>query len=388
MPKRNAGACLKWREERQMWEIQWFEGGRRRRRATGTHVRQDAEKQLTDHITFSHRTHGRLHPDERLIDDVLADYVQERGQFLKSQRTLETCITSLASFWGSKTVQEVREEVCREYLHFRDQQYKKSAKTRKGGGYNDPDIKPSVVARELSVLAAAINHDFKRGRLTTPVHVWKPKFDNRKDRWLTRDEVAALLWHARKGPKDAPYYRAREYLPLFIMIGLYTGARHGAILDLRWSQVDLERGLIDFHPPGEERTNKGKALIPAPARLWRMLKYARKRGTAKGYVIHENQRPFKSIKKTYGIAAVAAGLPSVSPHTLRHTAASWMAQKGVAFPVIARYLGHADSRTTERIYAHHAPDYLKAAADSFNRILPQILPQKAKTEGKKVKLKH
>jgi integrase len=323
-----------------------------------------------------------------MIDDVLADYVQERGQFLKSQQTLETCITALASFWANKTVQDVREEVCREYWNLRDQQYKRIAKTRRGGGHKDPDIKPSVVARELSVLAAAINHDFKRGRVTTPVHVWKPKFDNRKDRWLTRNEVAGLLWHARKGPPDGEYYRAGEYLPLFIMIGLYTGARHRAILDLRWNQVDLQRGLIDFHQAGEERTNKGKALIPVPARLWHMLKYARRHGTPNGYVIHENQRPFKSVKKAYGAAAKAAGLKNVSPHTLRHTAASWMAQKGVAFPVIARYLGHADSRTTERIYAHHAPDYLKAAADSFNRILPPILPQKAKKKGNKVKLKN
>jgi integrase len=379
MPKRNAGSSLKWREERQVYEIQWFENGQRKRRSTGTAVRKDAEKQLTEHITFTHRPTGRLHPDERFIDDILADYVQERGRFLKSQKTLTNCINELAPFWGDKTAQDVREETCREYWKYRDSQYKKRAKVRKGGGYSEPDVKPSVVARELSVLAAAINHDFKRSRLTTPVHVWKPRFDNRKDRWLTRKEAAAILKKAKAKPDS------RDYLPLFILIGLYTGARHSAILGLRWPQVDLERRLIDFRDG--EPTNKGRSVIPIPDRLLTFLRLARRRGTATGHVVHRSQNPIQSLKKGFGEACTAAKVKGVSPHTLRHTAASWMAQKGVAFPKIARYLGHSDSRTTERIYAHHNPDYLKDAADSFNRTLPQKLPQKAKKRRKKVKLK-
>ena len=56
----------------------------------------------------------------------------------------------------------------------------------------------------------------------------------------------------------------------------------------------------------------------------------------------------------------------VTPHVLRHTAASWMVQRGVSFAKVARYLGHSDSRTTEQIYAHHAPDYLEDARAAFD----------------------
>ena len=75
----------------------------------------------------------------------------------------------------------------------------------------------------------------------------------------------------------------------------------------------------------------------------------------------------ESIKAAFGRACERAGLDDVTPHTLRHTCASWLAQKGVPFAVIARYLGHADSRTTERIYAHHAPDYLRQATEALRR---------------------
>ena len=52
--------------------------------------------------------------------------------------------------------------------------------------------------------------------------------------------------------------------------------------------------------------------------------------------------------------------------TLRHTAASWMAQAHVDFAVIARYLGRSNRRTTERVYAHHNPDYLKSAVEALD----------------------
>lgn len=56
-----------------------------------------------------------------------------------------------------------------------------------------------------------------------------------------------------------------------------------------------------------------------------------------------------------------AHLEGVTPHTLRHTAATWMVAGGVPLGEVARYLGDSE-RTTERVYAKHSPDYLRGAA--------------------------
>lgn len=60
-----------------------------------------------------------------------------------------------------------------------------------------------------------------------------------------------------------------------------------------------------------------------------------------------------------------AGLKGVTPHTLRHTSASWMIQQGISALEVSRVLGHKNSRITEEVYAKHAPDYLGNAVSAL-----------------------
>jgi integrase len=50
---------------------------------------------------------------------------------------------------------------------------------------------------------------------------------------------------------------------------------------------------------------------------------------------------------------------------LRHSAAVWMAEQAVPMTQIAQFLGHTDSRITERVYARFAPQFLSTAADAL-----------------------
>ena len=47
-------------------------------------------------------------------------------------------------------------------------------------------------------------------------------------------------------------------------------------------------------------------------------------------------------------------------HSLRHTCASWLVQRGVSLPIVQAILGHSTVRVTQR-YAHLAPDVMRAA---------------------------
>jgi integrase len=157
----------------------------------------------------------------------------------------------------------------------------------------------------------------------------------------------------------------RLHLPLFILIGLYTGQRKEAILSPRWAQVDFAAGRINFHSAGLRRTNKRRPHIPIATRLLPHLRRARERGTDLGYVIHRDGRRVGDIKKGFAAACRRAGLENVSPHTLRHTAATWLMQAGVPIWQAAGFLGMTPE-TLERVYGHHHPDYLKSAAEAFS----------------------
>jgi integrase len=61
--------------------------------------------------------------------------------------------------------------------------------------------------------------------------------------------------------------------------------------------------------------------------------------------------------------------PAVSFHVLRHTHGSTLAMRGVPMGVIAEQLGHADTRMTEKHYAHLAPSYV---ADTIRAHFPTL----------------
>ena len=149
-------------------------------------------------------------------------------------------------------------------------------------------------------------------------------------------------------------------------MGLYTGRRKEAILSLRWPQVDLEAGLIDFETPGRRRTKKRRGTAPIPKRLLPHLQRARKRGTDLGYVLHIDGARIGDLKKGFAAACKRVGLEGVTPHVLRHTAATWLMQCGVPMWEAAGYLAMS-VRTLEQNYGHHHPDYMKGAAEAIGK---------------------
>jgi integrase len=211
----------------------------------------------------------------------------------------------------------------------------------------------------LGVLRAAINHAHRHGKITRPVAVELPDRPEPRDRWLSRVEVAQIIRKARTP-------QARLYLPLFILIGLYTGRRKEAILSLRWPQVDLETRTINFEVAGRRRTNKRRGIVPIPRRLLPHLLRARRRGSELGYVLHINGERIGDIKKGFAAACHRAGVQGVTPHTLRHTCATWLMQTGTD-PWQASGFPSMSMETLQRVYGHHHPDYQWQAAENVGR---------------------
>jgi integrase len=194
--------------------------------------------------------------------------------------------------------------------------------------------------------------------LTRPVAVELPEATEPHDRWLKRNEVARLLRAALRSPK------ARLYLPLFILLALYTGRRKAAVLSLRWHQVNLDAETINFEQG--RRTKKRKGGIPIPPRLLPHLIRARRRGTDLGYVLHINGERIGDIKKGFEAACLKAGLHDTTPHVLKHTAITWAMQNRIDLWQAAGFFA-TSVPTLIRVYGHHHPDQMREAAEIVGR---------------------
>jgi lipopolysaccharide/colanic/teichoic acid biosynthesis glycosyltransferase len=87
-----------------------------------------------------------------------------------------------------------------------------------------------------------------------------------------------------------------------------------------------------------------------------------RRGVVTSHFVEWHGAPVKSVKTGFRHAVELAGLwGKVTPHTLRHTAATWLMQAGVPIWQAAGYLGMS-AQMIERTYGHHHPDYMRGAA--------------------------
>lgn len=286
------------------------------------------------------RRTGPSDPSAILITDVLSEYAEQRGPKIAAPARIAYAVLALTDFFEGNSVADVTPQTCGRYVDKRGRSI-------------------GTARRELGVLRAAINYAFRNGRITRPVAVDLPARPEPRDRWLTRSETGRLLRAARTP-------QARLYQPLFVLIGVYTGRRKEAILSLRWPQVDLEAKTINFEVSGRRRTNKRRGIVPISPRLLPHLQRARRRGSDLGYVLHINGERIGDIKKGFASACQRAGLHDVIPHTLRHTCATWLMQKGTD-PWQASGFLSMSMETLQRVYGHHHPEYQRQAAQNVGR---------------------
>ena len=243
----------------------------------------------------------------------------------------------LGDFWGDKHLSDVKRSTCASYTAWRV----------KNGA------KESTARRELKTLSAAINYWHGESPLAAVPKVTLPEEGARRERILERSEVAAMLRACRK--------RKWNYVARFIIIGIYTGTRHAAVLGLRWDaalsggHVDLERGILYRRGSAEKETSKRRPPYNVPKRMAAFFeKWARAdRRNGFTHIIHCQGQRIAKLRKSFRTICNDAGLgPEVIPHTLRHTCATWNLWAGKSIWDVAEIIG-ADASTVERVYGHH-----------------------------------
>lgn len=184
----------------------------------------------------------------------------------------------------------------------------------------------------------------------------RPKEDNRKDRYLTKDEAELLLSELLKHSHEVHDMS---------MLSLYTGMRFGEIANLKWGNVDTAQGIIMLR-----KTKSGKdraAYMTDSIKKMFERRFQNKPGCLVFPARGKENKPHLMISRVYYDVVAKLfnkGIEDkklwVNFHTLRHTFASWLVEHNTDLYIIKDLLGHHDLKTTER-YAHIGENQLKQA---------------------------
>jgi len=352
MPQKRRPARLWLRPDTQTWVIK--DGSER----IGTGCAADdvagAQQELAKYLAanFTPKRGGRA--DEVSIGDVLIVYLREKSAKTARPKETESMIGRLNDFFGDMAVTAIRGKTCREFADKRGNE---------GGA-----------RRDLEVLRAAVNYYHSEYVLDMVPKISLPEKGTPRQRWLTRQEIAKLLRAAR-------HEKQCGHLIRLILIGLYTGTRLTAILNLQWipnvngGYVDLDKGVIYRKAEGERVAhNKRKTPVKVPPRLLRFLRYWRLadtkadeegRAVSLRYVVNYAGEKITKPHKAFRTIRAAAGMgEDVTPHVLRHTRATWLAQAGIDAHEAAASLG-LTVEEFERTYAHASPEFQRSAANAF-----------------------
>ena len=218
-----------------------------------------------------------------------------------------------------------------------------------------------------TVLSAALKKAIKSRLILFNVcdAVELPKQTKKERRVLSAEEQEQLLKELKKDEQGAMY-----------IFALFTGLRRGEVLALRWSDVDLEAGIIKVTKAlnrvktyvdsgdktklivSEPKTETSKRVIPIVDSLIPLLKKQKKLtrdnneldlvfpSEAGGYIDpgNYNRKFYKIVKRS--------GLPKANPHSLRHSFATRALEAGVDLKTTQELLGHSSISITADLYTH------------------------------------
>ncbi|MGN7959181.1 tyrosine-type recombinase/integrase [Agrobacterium radiobacter] len=305
-------------------------GGIRRRYRLGTDDAKEAARRAPARYAELTRPKGTK------VKDLWAAYIHEKNG-LAVLETMKHTLKALSPQFGEIEGPLVSVDDCRQHI-----------KERRAAG-----IKDGTIHTELGHLRMVLKWAENNGLIARAPHIERPPKPDPKDYHITRAEAAKLIECANS-----------PHIALAIRLLIATGARNTAALELTWDRVDMDRRIINLRNPFDKARRKGRATIPMNDQLYMELAMAKKAALSP-FVVEWAGKPVGSIKKGLKAAAIAAGLPDVSPHVLRHSAAVWLAEDGHPMSEISQFLGHSNTRVTERVYARYSPDHLRSLASSL-----------------------
>ncbi len=321
------------------WYLDYAVDGRRVRKRVGK-SKKLAELALADVQVKLERRELGFQVKDKNLDDFFKEYLQyaKTNKSPSSHTRNDIVLRNFRAFVKTERLRGITHAIIEDYKTHR----------LEGG------TKASTINTELNTIKAMLNRAVSLGYLPrNPCkEVKKLKHARKQVRFFTKEEVHKLLeaGNGRMGP--------------IIETFLYTGLRRDELTHLMWADVDLQRRIVavqakdGWHPKDYEVRH-----IPMAPRLYELLKSLPRRESPWVFSTSNNGPHLGHIlSRDFRKLVRRCGIKGASLHTTRHTFASHLVMNETDIYTVQKLLGHSSIKTTE-IYAHLAPDFLKAAVE-------------------------
>ncbi|MCI1193507.1 site-specific integrase [Calidifontimicrobium sp. SYSU G02091] len=258
-------------------------------------------------------------PGDPLLSELLADYAGRHAQTLRSPDTARYHALRIGRWVEGRRASETREVAAA----IRDDLLRAYA--------------PATVNRSLGALKKALRLAWEHGRTNADYSGLVKRLPEHNAR------TVSLGMHEVQRIAD----RASQQVRAAIWLSLFTGLRRGELLGL--TRDDIGTDIITVRAGNTKTLRTRTVPIIAPARPW--LQHVPLKISAEG------------LKTGFARARGAAGMPHVTFHDLRRSCGTLLIQHGVPLHIVSRLLGHSSTAVTERVYAHLAPEQLRAGLD-------------------------
>jgi len=251
------------------------------------------------------------------------------------------------------------------------------------------ELSDSTIRSTFGVLRTALDVAVRDGLLATnpAAQVKRPGIERQRSAYLSADQVRSLL--------SAADERGLRYATALRLIAA-TGLRRGEALGLKWSDVDLDAGVLRVERTvsrvgksvvsSTPKTARSRRTVPLSPSVTAMLKAHRvkqdaERAAAEQHGLWRDEdlvfcthfggvvEP-SSLLREVRLAADEVGLPkNTGVHDLRHAAATLMLESGIHIKAVADILGHSSVSITGDIYAATSDDMAQKAVDALSDAL-------------------
>jgi len=266
------------------------------------------------------------------LDEFTKEYL-EYSQNHKARKTYlwdELTLRNFAKFLDRKNIESINSRIIDQYLNSRVK-----------------EVKKSTVNIEFRHLKAAFSKAVQWDYIEKNPFIGIRQFSIPKGTplYLSEEEIRILLDRIEE-----------QWLKEIVEFAVNTGVRIGELVNIEWRDIDFNNNLVRISQKKDFTTkSKKERSIALHDDVFTMLVGMRRKG---GYVFsypNGQKRDPNSVSKCFKGYVRKIGLDErYTFHTLRHTFASHLVQKGVSLYIVSKLLGHSDIKTTQ-IYSHLAP---------------------------------